>query len=141
MPRENLDKSTDELEKELREAPSFENFASEMNETFLAGEGEDCGGVRWWAETGDLAPRLGTRRYVTRVQVSVRLDPGAALRLSLSYDGGPWLWAGTLGDSGRRIVTLPVPARRCGRLRLRLEGVGGMELHGLSWLTEAGSDV
>ena len=107
----------------------------------LAGEGEDCGGVRWWAETGDLAPRLGTRRYVTRVQVSVRLDPGAALRLSLSYDGGPWIWAGALGDSGRRIVTLPVPARRCGRLRLRLEGVGGMELHGLSWLTEAGSDV
>ncbi len=38
MPRDNLDKKTDELEKELREATSFESFAAEMNEDFLAGE-------------------------------------------------------------------------------------------------------
>ena len=101
----------------------------------------DSKGVDWWAETGDLAPRLGTRRYVSRVQVTARLDLGAVLRLCLSFDGGPWLRERELRGSRLQTVTVPVPARRCSRLRLRLEGSGGMELHSLSWLTEAGSDV
>ena len=46
-----------------------------------------------------------------------------------------------LAGGALRSVTLPVSPRRCARLRLRLEGSGGMELRSLSWLTEAGSDV
>ncbi len=105
------------------------------------GEAADSRDVVWWAETGDLAPRLALRRYVTRMQVTARLDPGSELRVYLSYDGGTWLRKGELRGNALKSVTFPVQARRCGRLRLRLEGVGGMELHGLSWLTEAGSDV
>ncbi len=101
----------------------------------------DSRGVDWWAETGELGPRLGTRRYVSRVQIAARLEPGAALRVCLSYDGGPWLRQGELTGNRLRTLTLSVPARRCSRLRLRLEGSGGMELRSLSWLTEAGSDV
>lgn len=97
--------------------------------------------VDWWAETGDLLPRMALRRYVTRMQVTAQLDPGAELRVYLSYDGGPWLRKGELRGNRLKSVTFPVLARRCERLRLRLEGTGGMELHSLSWLTQAGSDV
>lgn len=107
----------------------------------LVGEARDSDGVCWWAETGNLAPRMGTRRYVTRLRVTARLDPGAELRVYLSYDGGPWLRKGELRGSRLQSLTLPTAARRCGGLRLRLEGHGGMELHSLSWLTEPGSDV
>lgn len=107
----------------------------------LAEGAPDSRGVDWWAETGELVPRLGTRRFVSRVQVTARLDPGAELRVCLSRDGGPWLRVGELRGSRLQTVTLSVPDRRCERLRLRLEGSGGMELHSLSWLTEAGSDV
>ena len=105
------------------------------------GECADSREVVWWAETGDLAPRMASRRYVTRMQVTARLDPGSELRVYLSYDGGTWLRKGELRGNALKSVSFPVLARRCGRLRLRLEGQGGMELHGLSWLTEAGSDV
>ncbi len=107
----------------------------------LAGEDGSSGGIRWWAETGELSPPLGTRRYISRVQLSARLEPGAAMRLSASYDGGPWIRLGSLEGSSLQTVTLPAPLRRCARVRLRLEGRGGMELHSLSWLTEAGSDL
>ena len=105
------------------------------------GQTRDSRDVRWWAETGELAPRLAAQRYVTRLQVEARLDPGAVMRVYLSFDGGPWLRRGELRGNSLRAVTLPIFPRRCQRLRLRLEGSGGMELHSLSWLTEAGSDV
>lgn len=101
----------------------------------------DSRGVEWWAETGDLLPHIAQRRYVTRLQLTAKLDPGSELRAYLSYDGGPWLSAGRMTGGSLRAVTLPLFARRCQRLRLRLEGSGGMELHSLSWLTEQGSDV
>ena len=102
---------------------------------------EDSRGVVWWAETGDLAPRMGLRRYVSRLQIIARLDPGAELRAYVSYDGGPWLRKGSLTGNDLQARTLSLFPRRCGRLRLRLEGVGGMELHGIGWVTESGSDV
>jgi hypothetical protein len=105
------------------------------------GEATDSRNVVWWAETGDLAPRMAVRRCVTRMQVTAKLDPGSELRVYLSYDGGAWLRKGELKGNELKSVTFPVLARRCGRLRLRLEGLGGMELHSLSWLTEPGSDV
>ena len=107
----------------------------------LSNGSRDCAGVRWWAETGELLPRLARRRYLSQMQVTARLDPGARLRVLLSMDGGPWLPQGELPGGALGSVSFPVPDRRCQRLRLRLEGTGGMELHSLSWLTEAGSDV
>ena len=105
------------------------------------GEAADSQGVLWWAETGELAPKLALRRYVTRLQISARLDPGASMRVYLCFDGGPWLRKGELRGNRLQTLTLPITPRRCQRLRLRLEGSGGMELHSLSWLTEPGSDV
>ena len=65
------------------------------------------------------------------------LGPG---RVFLSFDGGPWEYKGDFRGNRTRSLTLPVWPRRCDRLRLRLEGRGGMELEQLSFLVEAGSD-
>ena len=105
------------------------------------GEARDSRDVNWWAETGELLPRMAERRYPSRLQLTARLELGASLRVSLRCDDGPWLRAGELQGNSLQSVTLSIPARRCQRLRLRLEGSGGMELHSLSWLTEPGSDV
>ena len=105
----------------------------------ITGDG-DSDGVRWYAETGDLLPRLGTRRYVSRLRITARLDPGAEFRVFVSCDGGPWERKGSF--FGNRLLSLvfPIWPRRCDRLRLRFEGCGGMELRQISFLTEAGSD-
>ena len=101
---------------------------------------EDSREVAWYAETGDLVPALCTRRYVTRLQLEAILESGAEMRIFVSYDGGPWLWKGDFMGNSIRARTFPLWPRRCQRLRLRLEGRGGMELLQLSWLTERGSD-
>ena len=115
--------------------------AAPGNDLSCIGEAADSDGIRWYAETGWLEPDLPARRYLSRLQITGRLDHGAELRVFLSYDGGPWQRAGTFRRTRAGAEVFPVFPRRCGRLRLRLEGQGGMELESMSWLTEAGSDV
>lgn len=105
------------------------------------GSAEDSQNVVWWAETGELIPRSPLHRYVTRILVKAKLWQDSTMRILVSYDGGPWELKGELRGSLRRSVTFPILSRRSDRVRLRLEGTGDMELHSLSWLTEAGSDV
>lgn len=108
---------------------------------YCIGSADDSDGVQWWAESGELAPKTALHRYISRIRLSVRLDPDAELRVLISYDGGPWQENGSLRNSLRKSVSFPVVSRRCDRVRLRLEGSGGMELQSMSWLTEKGSDV
>ena len=105
------------------------------------GSANDSQNVVWWAESGELIPRTALHRYVTRIQVRAKLHQDAVMRVLISYDGGPWQQKGSLQGSLRKSVTFPIFSRRSDRVRLRLEGTGGMELQSLSWLTEAGSDV
>lgn len=108
---------------------------------YCIGSAEDSQGVTWWAETGELVPKTALHRYVTRLRLTVKLDDDAELRVLVSFDGGTWQQKGALRDSYRKSITFPLFSRRSDRVRLRLEGTGGMELQSLSWLTEAGSDV
>ena len=108
---------------------------------YCIGSADDSQGVVWWAETGDLIPRMALRRYVTRIQVKAKPDLGSELRVYVSYDGDTWQKKGTLPGGALKCLTFSVFSRRSGGVRLRLEGTGGMELHSLSWLTEGGSDV
>lgn len=105
------------------------------------GEARDSEGVLWFAETGPLGPDLRTKRYLSRLQLTARLDLGATLRAYLSYDQGPWIPAGEFRGSRTNAETFPIIPRRSGRVRLRLEGRGGMELESIGWLIEAGSDA
>jgi len=97
-------------------------------------------GVRWFAETGDLLPALQTKRSVTRVQLRLSLELNAEARIYASFDGGDWEYKGAVRGNRRGSRLFPIVPRRCENLRLRLEGVGGMKLESLSYLTEAGSD-
>ena len=101
---------------------------------------ESSDGVDWYAETGDLFPVMGTRRYVSRLRITARLDPGAEMRVFLRCDGGPWVRKGSFFGNTTRSLTLPIWPRRCDRLQLRFEGSGGMELQQISFLAEPGSD-
>lgn len=117
-------------------------YSSELGgKLYCIGSADDAQSVAWWAETGELIPKTALHRYVTRIRLTVRLDADAELRVYISYDGGPWQQKGSLQSSFRKSVTFPIVSRRSDRVRLRLEGSGGMTLQSLSWLTEAGSDV
>ena len=105
------------------------------------GGAADSDGVGWSAETGPLGPTLCTKRYLSHLRLEGRLEPGSELRVYLSYDGGPWERAGSFRANRRRAELFPICPLRCGEVRLRLEGTGGMELRAISWQIEAGSDA
>ena len=104
------------------------------------GPPEDPAGVRWYAETGELAPLAGTRRYLSRLRLTGKVPAGSELRVYLSYDCGPWIHKGDFIGGEFHSETFPVWPRRADSVRLRLEGTGGMELSRISCLIEAGSD-
>lgn len=108
---------------------------------FCIGEASDSDGVSWAAETGPLGPTLCTKRYLSHLRLEGRLEPGSELRVYLSYDGGPWERAGSFRANRRRAELFPICPLRCGEVRLRLEGTGGMELRAISWQLEPGSDA
>ena len=116
-------------------------LASAGGRVSCIGAASDSDGVAWFAETGPLGPTLCTQRYVSHLRLEGRLDPGAELRVYLSYDGGPWLRAGSFHANRRRAEGFPICPVRCGELRLRLEGTGGMELRAISWRVVPGSDA
>ena len=91
------------------------------------------------AETGDIYESLPDKKGLTRLQVRVRLEAGAALTAYLSCDGGAWENVGTLYGGSARSAELPIVPRRCDRWRLRLEGSGEWRLLALSREYYAGS--
>ena len=107
----------------------------------LGSPDDGCAGVAWYAETHLTAPKMRQKRYLSRLQITACLEPGAELRVKLSCDGGAWYTAGRFTEAGPEAKLFSVWPRRSGRIRLRLEGEGGAEIRAISWLVEAGSDA
>ena len=108
----------------------------------LGTAGEAEASLPWMAETGLLHYRSSDRKYLSRYNLSLRMEPGSSLRLWIRYDSeGEWQAAGELQYTGTGTVTLPVRPRRCDHLQLRLEGEGEMRLFALTRVLEIGSDL
>ena len=104
--------------------------------------GEIEGDFDWMAETGLLHYRSSDRKYLSRYNLSLRMEPGAELHLWLRYDSaGDWMAAGELRFSGTGTLTLPIRPRRCDHLQLRITGRGQVRIFALTRVLEIGSDV
>lgn len=102
--------------------------------------------VSWAAVTGDKHYISPDRKYPGRLDLRLRLSPGSAVRVLLSYDGaGVWTEAGGLsapaGAETATVLRLPVRPRRCDSYRLRLEGTGDVRMLSLTQVLERGSDL
>ena len=96
----------------------------------------------WSAETGILRYAGPDRQYLSRFDLSLRLEAGASLEVYLRYDSaGDWLLSGRIDSPGERSVSLPVRPRRCDHLQLRLQGRGAVRIDRLTRVLEVGSDV
>lgn len=98
--------------------------------------------VSWMAQTGSLGLTEADNKYVSRLNLRLRMDPGAKLTLFISYDGeDTWETVCTLECANLRSFTVPVKLRRCGHFRLRLEGRGDVHLYSIVQTVERGSDT
>lgn len=98
--------------------------------------------VNWMAQTGCLGLSSPDSKYISRLNLRLRMDPGAKLTVYIDYDSEDrWTPVCTLECGTLRSFTVPVRLRRCGHFRLRLEGRGDVQLYSIVKTLENGSDT
>lgn len=108
----------------------------------VSGSGQrDTAPVRWMAQTGVLCTDSPDRKYISRLNVRLRLPPGSRAEFFLRYDSaGQWHSVCTAAGTGLKSFCVPLRPRRCDHLELRICGVGDAEISGITKTVRKGSD-
>ncbi len=97
--------------------------------------------VTWSGETGDLGLYTPEHTYLERLTLHMDLEESAAAEVYVCYDGTSWEKAGSVTGDGRPGgYVMQVRPKRCGHLRLKLEGSGALRLYHVSAVYEKGSE-
>lgn len=134
----------DSLHVEGFAAWSDELYAQSANQILALNgtEGTPEENLRWIAETGILLYAYPDQKYVSRFDLRMSMERDAKVQLYIEYDSsGLWNFQGEMKVSRTGSVTVPVRPRRCDHLRIRLEGVGDVQIFSLARNLEQGSDV
>ena len=108
----------------------------------LGTEGEKEPYVTWEAESGLLYYQYPDKKYLSRFNFRIGLEEGAEAKLYIMYDSnGMWEYKGTVKHTGLGTITIPLLARRCDHMRIRLEGKGRFKLYSIAKILEIGSDM
>ena len=97
--------------------------------------------VRWQARSGRIGLQETERQMVSRLVLRLAGAAGTQITVSASWDDGPWEMLAQRRLSGEQMLLVPITARRCGQMRLQLEGVGDVRLYALSKILEQGSEL
>ena len=97
--------------------------------------------VSWSAESGMLYYQYPDKKYVSRYNLRIEMQPGAEMKIYIQYDSGKWELKGFVEYKGTGTVTLPIWARRCDHMRLRFVGKGDFKIYSIAKILEIGSDM
>ena len=98
--------------------------------------------VKWEAVTGIIGTDSPDKKYISRLDVRLKLDVGAKVVIYAEYDSnGVWEHLLTMDGTSLRSFAVPVRARRCDHMRLKISGYGGVKIFSICKTIEQGSDV
>jgi hypothetical protein len=104
-------------------------------------EEQVTGKVKWMAQTGILGAEHPDRKYLTRINVRMKLERGSRLRLLIRYDStGGWVQVCNVASAALRAYDFPIRIRRCDHYELRFEGEGPGEVRSIVKTYQTGSD-
>ena len=98
--------------------------------------------VTWFLETAEMGYEYPEHKYISRLLFRVRLGETADMTVLVQYDSdGIWHEKGAVRGGGKvKTYLFPILPRRCGHMRIRLEGQGDMLLYGLARELALGSE-
>lgn len=98
--------------------------------------------ISWEAVTGIIGTDSPDKKYVSRIDVRMMLEPGAVVSFFAEYDSSGE-WELLFNMTGRDLRTFPVPVRpkRCDHLRLKICGSGDAKIFSICKSIEWGSDM
>ena len=82
-----------------------------------------------------------TKKGVSRIHVSLKVNTGASVRFLLSYDGEGYKEVFSIAPSMRRNYNIPLTVRRCGYYSLKIMGSGSYTVYGIGRERYFGSDM
>ena len=98
--------------------------------------------IRWQAVTGIIGTDSPDKKYISRIDVRLKLDVGSRVVVYAEYDSdGEWHQLYAMTGINIRSFAVPIKPRRCDHLRLRIVGEGNAKIYSISKTIEIGSDT
>ena len=99
--------------------------------------------IKWEAVTGILGTDSPDKKYISRIDVRMKLDVGARASFYAEYDSsGEYEHLFTTPQSqSLRSFAVPIRPQRCDHMRLKIVGVGDAKIFSICKTIEWGSDV
>lgn len=96
--------------------------------------------LSWSAESGTIGIEDPDHKYLRRFRLRCNPQAGSLTALSVQYDSsGVWEPLGTVQGPGLKSITLPLAARRCDHVKLKLAGTGRCTVYSIAFIYEEGS--
>lgn len=98
--------------------------------------------IKWEAVTGVLGTDSPDKKYISRIDVRMKLDVGSRVTFFAEYDSsGEWEYLFAMTGKNLQSFAVPVRPQRCDHLRLRIVGTGDAKIYSICKTIEQGSDV
>ena len=98
--------------------------------------------IKWEAITGVMGTDSPDKKYISRMDVRMKLDVGSRVTFFAEYDSsGEWEYLFAMTGKSLQSFAVPVRPQRCDHLRLRVVGSGDAKIYSICKTIEQGSDV
>jgi hypothetical protein len=98
--------------------------------------------IKWEAVTGIIGTDSPDKKYISRLDVRLLLNPGSTVTFYAEYDSSEvWEYLHTMVGTTLRTFPVPIRPKRCDHLRLRITGQGDAKIYSICKTMEQGSDV
>ena len=118
------------------------DYATEQIKTVKATGVPETKPIHWSATTGFIGTDSPDKKYISRMDVRMKLDVGARVSFYAEYDSsGEYEYLFTMTGKDLQSFSVPVRPRRCDHLRLRIVGEGEAKIFSICKTVEWGSDL
>lgn len=98
--------------------------------------------IKWSATTGVMGTDSPDKKYISRMEVRMKLDVGSRVSFYVEYDSSD-TFEHLFSMTGKNLQSFAVPIRprRCDHLRLKIVGEGEAKIYSICKTVEWGSDM
>lgn len=97
--------------------------------------------IEWSAVTGLIGTDTPDKKYISRLDVRMKLIPGATVSIYAEYDSmGSWELLCNMTGRDLRSFAIPIKPKRCDHMRLKFVGKGDAKIFSICKNVEWGSD-
>ena len=97
--------------------------------------------IRWSATTGIIGMGSPDKKYVSRMDVRMKIDVGSSVSFFAEYDSsGEYEYLCTLKGKQLQSFSVPIRPKRCDHFRLRIVGTGDSKIFSICKTLERGGE-